>query len=120
MKLVLIVDDQADIRRLLTLTLAHQYSIIQAENATDALKLVRERRPDAVLLDVMMPGPMDGFGLCAEIKKDAALRKTVVFLITARGQEADEEKGRQCGADGYFVKPFSPITLLMKLDDILS
>ncbi len=110
--IVLIVDDQANLRKLLRLSLCQEYDVIEAEDGVGALKLVREHRPQVVILDVMMPGEFDGIEVCRQIKKDPALANTGVVMVTARGQASDIESGMAVVADAYFPKPFSPLKLL--------
>ena len=117
---VLIVDDHAEIRRLLRHTLEGIYELLEAENADIAEGLIRKQRPRAVLLDVMMPGSMNGYQLCEKIKNDPELSSTYICLLTARGQESDLERGRQVGADDYLVKPFSPLELIKHLEQSLN
>lgn len=109
---ILIVDDHPDIRRLLSITLGKAYEIIEAENGTTALEMVRRQKPRLVLLDIMMPGEMDGLQVLDAIKADPALKDTLVAMVTARGQAADEEIGKKRGADAYFTKPFSPLKVV--------
>ena len=106
MNTVLIVDDHTDIRRLLSITLSKDFTTIEAEDGESALEAIRHHRPDAVLLDVMLPGEMDG------IKADPAIRHTLVAMVTARGQVTDHDDARKRGADAYFIKPFSPLQVL--------
>ncbi|PWH13266.1 MAG: two-component system response regulator [Ardenticatenia bacterium] len=121
MKKILIVDDQPEVRELVEVTLSiGNYRILQASTGDEALALTRIERPDLVLLDVMMPNSsMDGFEVCRRIKSDPVLRETVVIMVTARGQEQDLQMGRAAGADGYFTKPFSPLELITKVEEIL-
>ena len=118
MQTLLIVDDRADNRKLLRLSLGHLYRIVEAEDAATAWDLLIAQRPRGVILDVMMPGGMDGFDLCAKIRADAdpAIKGTYVLMLTARGQAADRERGRAAGADDYVVKPYSPLALLRVLE----
>ncbi len=118
MQTLLIVDDRADNRKLLRLSLGHRYRIVEAEDAATAWGLLVAHRPRGVILDVMMPGGMDGFDLCAKIRADAdtEIKGTYVLLLTARGQAADRERGRAAGADDYVVKPYSPLALLQTLE----
>ena len=118
MQTLLIVDDRADNRKLLRLSLGHLYRLVEAEDAATAWDLLLEHRPRGVILDVMMPGDMDGFDLCAKIRADAnpEIKATYVLLLTARGQAADRERGRAAGADDYVVKPYSPLALLRILE----
>jgi DNA-binding response OmpR family regulator len=113
MKKIMIVDDHADIRRLIRLTLEFErYDIFEAADGNSALELAASGRPDVVLLDVMMPGEIDGLEVCRRIKADAALAGAKVIMLSARGQARDREAGLQAGADAYLVKPFSPLQLI--------
>jgi CheY-like chemotaxis protein len=112
MTTILIVDDHSDIRRLLSITLGKEFKIIEAEDGISALETVRQLRPEAVLLDVMMPGELDGLQVLDAIKSDPATRDTLVAMITARGQSADHDDARKRGADAYFIKPFSPLQVV--------
>lgn len=112
MPTILIVDDHADIRRLLSITLGKEFTILEAEDGTGALNAVRHHHPQVVLLDVMMPGEMDGLQVLDAIKADPTTRGTLVALVTARGQAADGDEARKRGADAYFIKPFSPLQVV--------
>jgi CheY-like chemotaxis protein len=112
MKKVLIVDDHTDIRRLLSITLGKDYEIMEAEDGVTALESIRRHRPQIVLLDVMMPGEMDGLQVLDAIKADPQLHDTLVAMVTARGQVADGDDARKRGADAYFIKPFSPLQVV--------
>jgi CheY-like chemotaxis protein len=112
MKKVLIVDDHTDIRRLLSITLGKDYEIMEAEDGATALESIRRHRPQIVLLDVMMPGEMDGLQVLDAIKADPQLHDTLVAMVTARGQVADGDDARKRGADAYFIKPFSPLQVV--------
>lgn len=112
MKKILIVDDHLDIRRLIRMTLEFEsYEIFEAEDGATALLLAEAVRPDLVLLDVMMPGELDGLAVCRRLKGDPVLNCRVI-LLTARGQAQDCEAGRLAGSDAYLVKPFSPLQLI--------
>ncbi len=119
MKKILLVDDHADIRRLIRMTLEFEdYDIHEAEDGESALRIARQVRPDFVLTDVMMPGPVDGLEVCRRIKADPELRDTHVMVVSARGQARDREAGQQAGADTYLVKPFSPLQLIDSLSQL--
>ena len=81
--------------------------------------MAREFKPDLMLLDVMMPGELDGLQVCQRIKRDEATRHIRVVLLTARGQARDRETGRDAGADEYLVKPFSPLQLIETIERLL-
>lgn len=109
---ILAVDDNPSIRRLIRLTLEGPYDIIEAEDGMTAMAMVREHMPDLVILDIMMPGALDGLQVLEAIKSDPELRQVLVVMVTARGQSNDYDIGMQKGADAYIVKPFSPLQLM--------
>lgn len=109
---ILVVDDHLDIRKLMRITLDKEYLVIEAENGDSALDIIRHERPDLVLLDIMMPGKLDGLAVLEAVKGNPELNGTCVVMLTARGQVKDYEAGMLRGADGYFIKPFSPLQLL--------
>jgi len=112
-KKILIVEDHADIRRLIRMTLEFEdYEIHEAADAPTGWDMARELQPDVVLADVMMPGALNGLDLVRAIKADARLRQVPVLVLSARGSSADREAGLLAGADAYLVKPFSPVQLL--------
>lgn len=116
---ILIVDDQEAIRDLLRMTLdVIDCQLYEADNGDDALRMVQDVKPDLLVLDVMLPGTLNGYQVCERIKASAQTRSTVVILLTARGQLADREKGEAVGADDYIVKPFSPGELRERVNKI--
>lgn len=113
MKRVLIVEDQDDIRELIRMTLeVEDVEIHEAPNGAAGLEAAQRLQPQLILLDVMMPGGMDGFTVCERVRADSRLKKTKVVLLTARAQPEDRARGMKAGADEYLVKPFSPRQLL--------
>lgn len=119
MKKVLIVDDQPNIRWVLRLALSQRFVISEATSADMALTHLQNEIPDAIVLDVMMPGSLNGFQLCERIKKDEKWAAIHVVLVTACGQVEEQELGRALGADAYFIKPFSAFALERHLTDAL-
>ncbi len=114
---LIIVEDSEDARKLLRITLGYGlYRIHETDNATDALMMARSVRPEVMVLDVMLPGGVNGFQLCELIKRDESLRSIFVVMVTARGGEEDIKEGRRCGADAYVVKPFSPAYLIQVIE----
>jgi CheY-like chemotaxis protein len=109
---VLVVDDQLDIRRLMSISLGKSYEILEAQDGVSALEIIRKHRPKVVLLDVMMPGELNGLQVLDVIKADPQMRHTVVAIVSARAQQADHQDANARGADAYFVKPFSPIQVV--------
>ncbi len=120
MSRILIIEDQSDIRRLIRMTLEFEsHEIHEATQGEEGLALAGTLKPDLILCDVMMPGALDGLQVCARLKADPALAAVPVWLLTARAQAKDREAGEQAGADGYLVKPFSPLELIDTVDGIL-
>ena len=110
---VLVVDDQPDIRRLVRMTLdIGEFEVYEAATGELAIESAIAVNPQVVLMDIMMPGSIDGLGACRAIKADPRLRDVSVVMFTARGQQADIEAGSVAGADAFLVKPFSPLQLL--------
>jgi DNA-binding response OmpR family regulator len=119
-QIILIVDDQDELRKLVRMTLDHNnYELHEAKNGQRALELVKVIQPDLVILDVMMPGELDGYQVCESIKKFGTKKIPYVMLLTARGQKVDLDEGVRVGADDYLVKPFSPLELIKNVKDML-
>lgn len=119
---ILIVDDEAHIRMLIEQTLEELedegVEFLTAENGEIALEIIREENPQLVFLDVMMP-KMNGMEVCRRVKKELGLENIFIVLLTAKGQEADRQKGLDVGADVYMTKPFDPEVLLDKARKVL-
>ncbi|OGQ15962.1 MAG: DNA-binding response regulator [Deltaproteobacteria bacterium RBG_16_71_12] len=116
---ILIVDDEADLATTLAYNLDSQgFTTAVAATGGAALALARERRPDLVLLDVMLPD-ISGLEVCRRLRHDAELRGVPVLMLTARGEEIDRVLGFEVGADDYLVKPFSVRELLLRVQAIL-
>jgi two-component system, OmpR family, alkaline phosphatase synthesis response regulator PhoP len=112
---MLIVEDDPDIMELLAYTLGKEgYEVLQAPSGEAGLKAVKDRTPDIVVLDVMLPG-MDGLELLRRLKSDTSSRKTPVILVSAKGEESDIVAGLELGADDYVTKPFSPRVLVARV-----
>ncbi len=116
---VLVVDDSEDIRLLMRVSLGKKYELLEADSGVQALELIQLHHPRLILLDIMMPGAMDGLQLLDFVKGDARLKNIIVGMITARGQTMDDLNARQRGADAYFVKPFSPRAVVAWVDSKL-
>ena len=118
-KKILIADDNENIRDALTYLLEDEgYELVLAVDGADTIKKVRDLRPDILFLDIMMP-EINGYDVCRTIKNDPDIRSTYVIMLTAKGQVAEQERGREVGADEYIVKPFSPMEILAKVKNIL-
>ena len=88
-----------------------------AKDGAEALRKVKNGRPDIVFLDIMMP-KLNGYDVCRIIKNDPELKKTHVIMLTAQDQVAEQERGKEVGADEYIVKPFSPQEILAIIKEI--
>lgn len=116
MPLMLIADDHQQITSVLSQYAAKEgYETIVAGNGREALDLYGARRPDVILLDVMMP-LVDGFEVCREIRKTSSVP---IIMITARGEDFERIMGLDIGADDYIVKPFSPGEVMARVRAIM-
>jgi len=111
---ILIADDNADMRHYLARLLSEQYEVDTAPDGQSALQLARDRSPNLILSDVMMP-QLDGFQLLAAVRGDDRTRRIPVVLLSARAGEESRIEGLQAGADDYLVKPFSARELLARV-----
>jgi two-component system phosphate regulon response regulator PhoB len=116
---ILVVEDERGLQEVLAYNLAQAgHEVVQAFDGKSALRLARERRPELVLLDLMLP-ELAGTEVCRALKADPATRATPVLMLTARGEEIDRVVGFEIGADDYVVKPFSVRELVLRVGAIL-
>ena len=116
---ILLADDDPGLRRLIGTTLGTEdFELLHATDGEEALQMARQQRPELVLLDVNMP-KLDGFEVCRSLKSEPETAGIKVVMLTARGADVDRAKGRDAGADDYFIKPFSPVQLLNKVYALL-
>ena len=119
MKKILIIEDHADIRRLIRMTLEFdKYDISEAADGDTGLAMALELEPDLVLLDVMMPGVLSGLHVCRALKSRPLPPK--VILLSARGRSEDLDAGMRAGAEAYLVKPFGPMQLIESIGQELA
>jgi two-component system phosphate regulon response regulator PhoB len=117
--LVLIVEDEAPLVTLLKYNLEKEgFAVCAAGDGEEALLQIAENKPDAVLLDWMLP-LVSGLEVCRQIRRSPASRSLPIILLTARGEEADRVRGLDSGADDYIVKPFSPSELVARLRAVI-
>ena len=120
MKKILIVDDRPAVRELVSVTLEiGPYQILSAEDGDQALEIARAELPELILLDIQMPGSLDGLEVCRILKNDERTKDIYIVMLTAKGQDWDRQAGQEAGADDYFVKPFSPLELINKVEAVL-
>ncbi|OAQ38338.1 hybrid sensor histidine kinase/response regulator [Pedobacter psychrophilus] len=117
--LILVVDDNLEIKEFIISTLIPFYQIVAASNGKEALELAFEKIPDVIISDVMMP-EMDGFELCTELKQDIRTRHIPIVLLTAKSSELNELEGLKTGADVYLTKPFSTTKLKLIVENLIS
>jgi two-component system alkaline phosphatase synthesis response regulator PhoP len=116
---ILVVDDDENIRRLVSFTLTDLgHEVIEAANGNEAVAAVRDNEPMLMVLDVMMPG-MDGFAVLKELRRAGLKRNTRVVMLTAKTQETDFVAGYNLGADDYLTKPFDPDELALQVTETL-
>ena len=117
--LVLVADDDPDIRSLVALRLERSgYDVVVAGDGEQALATALERAPDLALIDVMMP-KLDGYEVTERLRQQEATRHLPVILLTARVQESDIARGVEAGADDYVKKPFSTSELRDRVQAVL-
>jgi two-component system, OmpR family, phosphate regulon response regulator PhoB len=116
---VLVIEDETDLRDLLSYNLKSAgYDVVVATDGAAGLALARAERPDLVLLDIMLPD-QSGLDVCRTLKGHAETRDILVMMVTAKGEEIDRVVGFELGADDYVVKPFSTRELLLRVQAIL-
>jgi two-component system phosphate regulon response regulator PhoB len=116
---VLVVEDDKDILELITVNLErHQFVVQGVESGEAALKSLRKKKPDLVLLDLMLTG-LDGLEVCRTIRGDPETAGLPIVMVTAKGEEADIVAGLELGADDYIVKPFSPRVLIARVKAVM-
>ena len=116
---VLVVDDEPTIRQVVRKRLSKDYVVIEAENGEQAVDMARSEKPDAILMDFMMPG-LDGLGACYTIKADSETKAIPVIIVSARGHELDQKYASDMGADAYITKPFESSDLLNTINRFLA
>ena len=115
-KLILVVDDEERMARFIRLNLEHDgFQVIEAYRGMQAVQLIRDRMPDVVILDVMMPD-LDGFEVLQLIRET---NQVPVIMLTAKGEEDDRVRGLELGADDYVTKPFSPRELVSRVRAVI-
>jgi two-component system alkaline phosphatase synthesis response regulator PhoP len=118
-QLILLIEDDEDIRELLVYNLEKNgYEVEAVETGEAGLASAGARKPDLILLDLMLPG-VDGLSVCRRLKAGKATHEVPIIIISAKGEEADVITGLELGADDYLAKPFSPNILLSRVRAVL-
>jgi len=119
-KKILVVDDDPGVVELLKEILtAQNYRVISARNGDEAIKKVREEKPDAIVLDVVLPG-LSGFEVCRILKQDRMTHSIPIMMLSGKAMETkDKVAGFEAGADDYLIKPFEPKELVARITAVL-
>ena len=118
--LILVADDEDDVRNLVVYRLSRSgYDVVEARDGEEALQLAARTTPDLAVLDVMMP-KVDGYEVTRRLRADAATNRIPVILLTSRSQESDVSQGFDVGADDYLKKPFNPDELTARVRALLA
>jgi len=116
---ILVIEDEVDIQQILEYNLREKgHKVFIAGKGEEGLRIAREKKPDLVLLDLMLPD-IPGTEVCKTLKSDPSTKNTQVVMLTAKGEEIDRVVGFELGADDYVVKPFSVRELLLRIQAIL-
>jgi two-component system, OmpR family, alkaline phosphatase synthesis response regulator PhoP len=116
---VLVIEDSTDIAELLRHYLERAgYTVDRLDSGREVVARAKKLRPDAVVLDVMLPD-VDGMTVCQQLRADPATSMIPILMLTARGEEADRVRGLELGADDYVTKPFSPKELVARIGALL-
>jgi CheY-like chemotaxis protein len=116
---VLVVDDDPVIQKLLQVNFEMEgYSVITASDGEEGLARAQSERPDAIVLDVMMP-KMDGLEVARRLKGDPDTQGIPIVLLSAKAQQTDIQAGSATGADEYLTKPFDPLELLQRVESLI-
>ena len=115
---ILIVEDNADVARLITLQLLSRYVCLLASNGKEAIKKARQKLPDLIITDIMMPDT-DGLQLCRTVREDPLINHIPIIIVSAKTTEDDRIRGLEAGADAYLFKPFSVQELIIRIQKLL-
>ncbi|MCH4872530.1 MULTISPECIES: twitching motility response regulator PilH [Pseudomonas] len=117
---ILIVDDSpTEMYKLTAMLEKHGHVVLKAENGADGVALARQEKPDAVLMDIVMPG-LNGFQATRQLTKDSTTQNIPVIMVTTKDQETDKVWGTRQGAKGYLTKPVEEEALVKEVNRVLS
>jgi DNA-binding response OmpR family regulator len=116
---ILVIEDSDTIRRMIeTLVSARGHEVEGVPTGAKGIDAAIARTPDAILLDLMLPGTFDGFAVCARLREDAATRTVPIIVISALDDDSAKQRALEAGATAYYTKPFSPTALLKELETV--
>lgn len=117
---IAVVDDQADILTLIEKVLGYEdYSVFSACNGKELFEILKDNKPDLILLDIMLP-ELDGFSICQQLKADPATRDIPVIMLTVKSSPEDINRGLAAGAAAFLTKPFDPEKLNREIKAVLA
>ena len=118
-KTILVVEDEEDIRTLLAMRLkVSHFQVLTAGDGDEGLAVIREKKPDLVILDLMLP-KITGYELCRMIKFDENLKSIPIIILSALEMKVDRDRALEAGADAYFIKPLNLGLLVAKINQLL-
>lgn len=118
MKKILVVDDLEDVRQLVSATLVRgKFEIVTARDAIAAIQMVKDQKPDLIIMDIAMPGSINGLEATRILKSDPETRQCPIIILSGNDLSQD---CADAGADSCFLKPFSPLRLLQKVEKLLA
>jgi CheY-like chemotaxis protein len=116
---LLVIDDEPDVRWLLRLSLERAgHEVLLAEDGLRGVAMAQRQRPDLILLDLMMP-VMDGYGVLDVLRKDDRTAHVPIMMLTAKALDDDQRRCEEAGATMFLTKPFEPMELAQKIEDVL-
>jgi CheY-like chemotaxis protein len=116
---ILVVDDEPNVRKLLRTLLKKKFTVLEAEDGSQAVNVASTEKPDLILMDIMMP-KMDGYSSCYALKSKPATRSIPIIMLTAIDLRLNLQLSREIGADGYITKPFNSRDLLDNITQVLA
>jgi len=116
---ILVAEDERDIRDLITFTLNYAgHTVVAVSNGEEAIEAALREMPDMILMDVRMP-KMTGYEACQKIKANTEIQHIPIVFLSAKGQEAEIRTGLDAGATEYLLKPFAPMELTVRVNELL-
>ena len=116
---ILVVEDEIQLRNVICMYLKKEgYTVLETDNGLEALSIAEREIPKLMILDIMLPG-LSGYEVCKRLKSDKIMKKIIVVILSAKGQEWEKMEGYQVGADLYETKPFSPRQLISSINALI-
>lgn len=118
-KALLVEDDSLILEMYKTRMVSEGWEVFTTDRGSEAIKLAKEQKPDIILLDVILP-ETDGFSILEELKSESSTKNIPVLMLTNLGQESDQSRGKEIGAEGYFIKSqHTPADVITKIENLI-